>query len=313
MNSKHLLIGAISFACVASSQFAFAQNWETTVGFAKVENQGDPTYSASATYFFQPLNYGANTPWAEVAFVNRIASVTGQVNYRQDENIVDLGSAGAFELGAELKQFGATYIYRNANSPHSLSASIGYARIKSDQISFNRFNEPWFPIYQAPDVTIQTRTANIYNYAVGYDYYIKDGWTVGADLELEESSSTDATQFRLKTNRLWDLGNSKSVGIHAAVSRNEIKWVNSTQDEWMLELEGRYYFNTKTGIAIGARLPEDSFSKTYTLGLNHFFSKNVSLAIGYEYIDIDSDVRVFPGGAAGGNITAFKTQFGFRF
>ncbi|EDY81262.1 hypothetical protein VDG1235_880 [Verrucomicrobiia bacterium DG1235] len=319
---KHLSLYAGLTTCALFSQIAFGYNLEASLDLSKNEEAQDPAYSGQITYFFSPVNHGTSTPWAEVTFTERISFLQGHANYDRQSHSVDINYYGEtnfapVELKVKRTSYGANYTFRNPNSPHSFSALFDYSKIKFDNITTAPWRR-WIPGESgyAPgenSYTINTNSQDIYSYGAAYDYYLQHNWTLGVAAGITDSDGPDSYTVGIHTNRLWNLGNNKWAGVKAAITRNEIDGYSS--DNWLYELEGRYYFNERTGFSLGIEIPDDGYSKIFSVAFHRYLTKQLSLNVGYDYTKLDyPSYAVQPnGGTLDDTNTNFRARLSLRF
>lgn len=303
MYTKHLFTSVASIAILTIAQTANAYDWKVDLTFADTDQASDPAYGATINYFFSPVNYGTTTPWAETAFTNRIAYAGVGAVYRKLDT--------AYNLSATTKAFALGYNHRKASSPHAFSFALGQMKVETTIPELSYTGYPYYtPVYR-----IQTTTQKVFSYGIGYSHYLQDNWEVSASLELEEASFLDVYTLKLSTNRLWDLGNQKWFGFRASIANKTAKTIYNEASDLFFELEGRYYFTEKTGVSLGLNFPDSGKPRTLEIGLQHHLTKAASIALGYNYTELDFSVySIQPnGGLPSDSSSTIQAQFGLRF
>ncbi len=321
MLNKRLLLSAISVAALSTAVPSYAYDWEVDLSVAKQESSSDLSYTGSVEYFFAPLTHGTDAPWAELAFTDRLASVGFGTSYssQESENTSMFWFSSPPKLKSTSKAYAVAYNHRKDSSPHSFSLGLGYNRIEFQfpQLSWWDGVYPWgTPTYT---VQYQTAVAKTYTYHFGYDYYLQDNWTVGASLSLNESSLTDTYKTTLSTNRLWDLGNQKWIGIQASITNDTTKATYFEDNTLSFGLEGRYYFTTRTGVSLGLTARDGLDYKKTVIGVQHYFTDRASVTLAYEYTKIevkDYVAQILPDGSVStpdDSSSVLQAKFGLSF
>lgn len=284
MITKRLLIGAISSACIYLSPLASAYDWEADLTFTKDEEKSDPAYSINATYFLQPISHGSGAPRFELPFLQRTGSIDVGINYlngHETPNPIDMN----WQVDYETKGISLGYTQRKSQSPHTFSISAAHVET-AHELSFTSWrsdsNGNDFPVTQQ-----HTSKDSIKSYSLEYGYYLGDKWTLGIGAELNDVSPYDVTVYGIKTNRLWELSNNRWFGIQAGVTKTDTDSYWSVLEKWNLELEGRYYFNEKTGIALGTSLPEGGGATEISLSGHHYLNDDTFITLGVDYHKTD--------------------------
>lgn len=276
--TNRMLSAALGLTCLATAQTLTAQTWDAQVGLIDIEDSAT-VYIGSVDYYFQTLDKTGNTPWTEIAFVDRISSA-GLILGSQSETL-DM-TEGGFGFNRAINKTDRTtintsYDHRSPQSPHSFRANFGYTKFdESITVEFD-FSSP-----QTFDFS-----ESLYSYGLAYSYYLEDAWTAGVGIELNDSEIADSFEIAIATRRLWDLGKGKTLGLAGALVRSDIDANQSSGDSWAIELSGSYYFSPRTGISLELSLPEDGDSRNYEFNVHHFFSEKVYATAGYGIIEID--------------------------
>lgn len=302
MSTLKTLVSAslcLGFTCALPAQ----KQWESSVSVEKDENTSDPSYGLQIIRNNVPITYGPNLPWNETAFVERVGYLDLSFSYldtsRPAEVVIferypPITYSPDIELSTENEHYAIGYTHRKPGSAHVLSASFGYQETKSETLEYSIIwsRDYWGITPPEPlDISYSIREfeEHIFDYTLGYDYYLTDNWTAGAEANLTEYSFADLYSFELNTRSLWKVG-SDWLSIEGAISRSDFDIPENFDSYgfWTIDANATYYFTPKTGIGLGMRLfLDEGFEDIFSLSFEHYFTKNFSAQAAVEYHKLD--------------------------
>lgn len=297
-NLKMLRYACLSLFC--SSPLLAQKQWESSFSAEKDENDSDPTYGIQIIRNNAPVTFGSNVPWNETAFVDKIGFLEASFSFldtsRPAEVIIfqrnpPITFDPGIELDTESENYFVGYTHRQSNSRHAFSASCNYRELRAETLNYSFVWNGGDWGLEPPDVSYikNEHEEHIFNYTAGYDYYLTEKWTIGAEARLNETKYTDAYQYSLTSRGIWELGQDWIV-LNGALSWSELIYFDVDLDGyWTLDLEATYYFTPKTGVGIGTKFnPEGGFEDIHTLSLDHHFTKSFNAEAAIEYHRFDT-------------------------
>lgn len=289
---KHLKTKLLSLLLTMSASTFASDNineyhFENNLGYSYSE--GDYAHAnvwgTSLSYYWNPISYSNNQPNQEVEFIDRLGSVTANYSgYKTDGYFDRLFN----NLGIEM-------IYADKDSDHVFQFNYQWRTTE----------ETYQPYYY--DNKLEFDTHNLH---FGYDYYLKDNLTIGANFNTHFFDSSypynaDSNTYNIHSKYLMDLGNQQWLSL---IGEYEYKDYENTDNGWhTVGASAEYYFTPKTSLKLEGNIdiPVDEYlSNKGTAGISatHYFVDQFALYAEFDYFF-----------ASRGDSQAYTIGMNFRF
>ncbi|HLT90095.1 MAG TPA: putative porin [Woeseiaceae bacterium] len=209
-------------------------------------------FSLTSTWFFD--DKATLGPLKEFEYINRTSNVFGRYSrFDSGGNFYRAAVGGEYFAGNWL--LGGSY--DDGDGPRLLTGTVGYLfsedfLLSVDAVKLGNLDT---------DLVLDAR----YNHRLGGNDYIGFNLRVDDDFDSREIASKYFTRLAGDT---W-----LAVGL-------AYNFIEGAEDPW--SVTGDYYFSERTSVALGVGKHD-----RYSLGLSHFFNRNVALELGYSTMEVD--------------------------
>ncbi|MDQ8201803.1 hypothetical protein [Pelagicoccus sp. SDUM812003] len=229
------------------------------VAASSIWSPASAEYSAEVTLGYENLDSnfsGEDLYLGGVTVYTRTLDYLGKTPYDEapffnQVGHVDLVYGLATGFGDDLDSYGLAYTHQNAESPHGFTA----AYFTTDAIdSFD-------------------------SYLVGYNYFLKQGFSVGAEVSMADIADDRAWSYGLNSKRMFSLQNDRWLVLDGGFG-----WSNDGDDgDWTLNALATYYHTARTGLGIGTTTTDRFADYDTVLSATHYVRPNLALNVSYNH------------------------------
>lgn len=261
MKLRTTLFFSLTFTFSATAQQVF--NYQADANYARA---GDAdTYSVIGEYFFKGVD-ASKGPLLAADFLDPQSKVrVGYSQQRVESEFEFFETSFQSSQKADSYQLGGRYVF--GNQKYFVNANITRARINVN-------------IEDSQTDQSETR-AYFTNHSLGGGVYLSDTWTANIAYAFSNDSFSDGT-IAIATEKLFDLGSDRFIGIRGSVARSEIEGVafSSMSDS---DIEG---------VEFGSNEIINDSIESYSLGLTYYFNRNLSVGAVHNWSGDLGDVDV---------------------